>query len=304
MKTEKIEKDVIAQFKEVITKLHPNYAVQTELELVDARGQKYRADGRVVQKDEKDIIQRVIAYFEAKGPDTDARELQTGYAQCLVDCDLTGSETWLVLSHEQVGKFLSPDRRGKLDGRVKVFDVDEGTLLSTQSVTELKSKSRMKQRMETPLFTGWSQDYEVIITTPLALTSPNFDAKGNIILNTGMRIRGSLKEVAKTISGTLSDSLKYTLYTTPEQSIIGKKEELIAKTKFIPDKRSGASAKREYYELPPPRNLKFTVNCMNPRLTPAICEELIRKAGMFAGIGDSHSDGEHGRFRLVEVKSQ
>jgi len=298
------EKEVTEQFGKVIAKLHPSWSIQTELELKDTRGQKYRADGCVIEKDAQGIVLRVVAYFESKGEDADARDTQTGYAQCLMDCDLTGSEAWLVLVHEQAEKFLSPDRRGKLDGRVKVFDLDEETLLLTQSVVEQKGKSRMKQRMETPLFTGWSQEYEIVITTPLALTTPIFNSEGNIVLNTGMRVRGSLKEVAKTISGTLSDSLKYTLYCSPEQSIIGKKEELIAKTKFIPDPRSGASAKREYYELPPPRHLKFTINCMNPKVTPQICEELIRKAGMFAGIGDSHSDGEHGRFRLVEVTSQ
>jgi hypothetical protein len=33
--------------------------------------------------------------------------------------------------------------------------------------------------------------------------------------------------------------------------------------------------------------------------TPEILDETIREAGMFIGIGDSHNDGYHGRFKLL-----
>jgi hypothetical protein len=298
------EKDTVAQFKEIIENQYSNWRVQTEISFSDTRGQQFRADVRIVQVDDHNIVQRVVAYGEVKGSGADARDLQMGYAQCLNCCDLTGAEGWFILPHDQVEKFLTPDRAGKLDNRVRIYDVDERKLIGTQSVTEQKSKSRIKQKQETPLFSGWNQDYAILVTTPIALTQPDCDPEGNVRFNTGARIRGSIKEVAKTISGTLSDSTKYTLYVTPEISLIGRKDELVMRAKFIPDKRTGASAKREFYELPAPRTLKFTVNCMNPRLTPAIVEELIRKAGMFAGIGDSHSDGLHGRFRLIEPDQQ
>jgi hypothetical protein len=285
------EKELVAKFKAMIEKDHPNWRVQTEVPIGSLT-----ADGRIVEVDDKEVVRLVIAYFEVKD-DVDAGELLKGYGQATYYAERAGTPAWLVLPHPAVNRFILSEK--KVDPRVKIFDADENKLHETEEVTAAMSKSRMKRKLETSYFQPWSQNFEIEVTTPLAITSPEFDDDSNVLLNIGPRMRGAMKEMAKTISATLSESVKYAVVCEPYYTIAGKRNDLLARKKFIPDKRTGKSKGHDFFELAPPRRFSFTVRCTEPRLTPEIVENLLRQAGTFTGIGDSHSDGYHGRYILL-----
>lgn len=259
-----------------------------------------RADARIDEVDENEVVKSVIAYVEIKDSSADLKELLSGYADALYYCEQSGCHGWLAIPETCVKKVL--DSGKKFDPRVQLYNLDSGEIVKLETTEEKMSKSRMKRKMESTYFQGWSEQFTIETTSPIAITKPEYAADGDsVIFNLGPRVRGCLKEVAKTISGSLSDSVKYSIYVEPPTIIIAKKSELGMIRKYVPNARGGASV-RELYEVPAPRQLTFTVRSINPRLTKEICENLIRQAGQFAGIGDSHSDGLHGRFFVVSDK--
>ena len=256
------------------------------------------ADGRVVEVDKASgVVRGVVAYVEAKGADAGLREMLTGLGQCCYYTDQSGCSSWLVLLHEQVVRLLESQK--KIDPRISVFDVDESKLISTEELSERMNKSRLKRKQERPMFKAWERHFKIVTTSPIAITTPQFNPNGEVLLNIGQRIRGVVKSSAQTISHSLSDACKYSLYVEPLDHVIGTKAELKLVQKYVPDS-SGRSMKREFYELAPPREIEFTVRSIHPQLTAEIVENLLRQGGMFCGIGDSHTDGFHGRYSLTE----
>lgn len=288
------EKDVLEEFIDWINKTHENWQVKTEVPVGETR-----ADGRIEEVDENGIVKDVVCYFEVKGENVDLKELLAGLAQAQYYREHTLRETWLILKHQQVQRLLGAKKKGI--GGIKLFDVDEAKLLDYETIQERMAKSRMKRYQEQTIQT-WNRDFVIQTISPIAMTSPKFDGE-NVYFNLGQRIRGMLKEIAKTISGTLSEKVKYSIYVEPLEMIIAKKPELNLTTEYIPTSRGGSS-KREMYEVPSGKTLKFTVRCVGKKLTPELVEDLLRQGGMFCGLGDSHSDGYHGRFNLLDGETE
>lgn len=286
------EKDLLNEFKQYLEKEHPNWRVKSEVPVGDLV-----ADGRIDEIDEKGIVRDIIAYLEIKSQDADLKDLLTGLAQAQYYREQTLRETWLVLSHEQLERLMTAKKKGV--GGIKLYDINEKKLVDYESVVERMSKSRMKRAQEKTIHT-WSQEFTIQTTTPLAITEPVFN-EHRVLFNLGQRIRGMLKEVIKTISPSLAESIKYSIYVEPVQMNICTKKELTLIIKYIPTSR-GQSTKREMYEIPSGKRLTFTVRCISRKITPELLEDLIRQGGMFSGIGDAHRDGFHGRFILLSEK--
>ena len=288
------EKELVEKFKQTIESNHPCWRVKTEVPI----GPTSRADARVDEVDENGIVRAIVSYVEVKDASADVKELRSGYADALYYSEQSGSSGWLAVPDECIKKLMESGQ--KFDPRAQLFNLGTMEIVQVESITERMSKSRMKRKMESLLFQGWSENYTIETTSPLAITTPQYgENKEDVLFNLGPRIRGTLKETAKTISGTLSESIKYSLYVTPAIVVICKKSELTMLRKFVPNK-TGGSAAREFYEIAPPRKFAFVVHCLNQRLTKEIVENLLRQAGQFAGLGDSHSDALHGRFNLVQ----
>lgn len=286
------EKELIEKFKQHIESTHPHWRVKMEVPIGSMI-----ADARIDEVDDTNIVQAIVAYVECKPANSDLKELLGGYMQALYYATQSGSNGWLAAPATSIKKIQESNT--KLDPRVLLYNLDSNELVQTETIAERMSKSRMKRKMESNLFQGWTKDFTIETIAPIGVTTPIYaDDKESVIFNLGPRMRGAIKEVAKTISGTLSDSIKFSLSVVPPTVIIAKKADLTMITKFVPNDRGG-SAKRELYEIPAGKKLNFTVRCLNQRVTPEICENLIRQAGIFAGIGDSHSDGLHGRFNVL-----
>jgi len=283
------EKKVVEEFIQWVETTHPNWKVQTEVAVGEMR-----ADGRIVEMNEHQIVKDVVAYFEAKAEDIDLKGLLGGLAQAQYLREHTLRQVWLILRTPLVQRLLQAKKKGI--GGIKIFDVDKKELIDYETVLERMGKSRLKRAQEFTIKT-WSRQFTVETISPIAITSPKFDGE-TVLFNLGQRIRGALKEIAKTISGTLSESIKYSVYVEPLDFPIAKKSELNLITEFVPTSR-GSSSKREMYEVPKGKKLTFTVRCVGKRLTPELIEDLIVQAGQFCGIGDSHSDGYHGRYNLL-----
>jgi hypothetical protein len=288
------EKELFTRFKEHIEKEHPNWKVQSEIpcgELI--------ADGRIVMVDEKGILEGVICYFEIKDAKSDVKELiTTGHGQAQYYAEQSGCEAWLVLPHTAITRFLLAKK--KLDRRVKLYDLDEQKVIDLETVQEKMSKSRMKRAMERTFFKEWQRTYTIETTTPIGLTAPEYNGD-NVLFNLGQRIRGVLKEIMKTESPTLAERIKYSVAVEPPMVKICKKNKLYMTTDYISTER-GQTTKRDIYNAPPPIKLTFTIRCLEKTgsLTPEIISHALIKAGAFCGIGDAHSDGIHGRFKLIE----
>lgn len=255
------------------------------------------ADGRIVEVNENGIVKGIVAYVETKGLNTDLREILTGLGQCSYYSEQSGCAAWLVLSHPQILRLLGTQK--KIDPRTSLFDIDEEKLVATEEVADRMSKSRMKRKLERTMFKSWEATFVIRTITPLAITTPKINGNGEVMLNIGQRIRGMLKLSAQTVSRSLAEACKFSVYVEPLDIVIGKKDELQMIQKFVPDS-SGRSVKREFYELPAPRTIKFNVRSIHPQLTREVIENLVRQGGMFCGIGDSHTDGYHGRYELQE----
>ena len=286
------EQDVIEEFKSWVES-HPNWRFKSEVPVGELR-----ADGRVEEIDENGIVKNIICYIEAKGPNAGLTELLTGLAQAQYVREHTLIETWLVINHEQVQRLLA--QKKKAIGGIKLFDIDNKELIDYETVVEKMSKSRVKRAQEFTI-NVWKRDFTIETISPIAITNPEYDGD-NVLFNIGQRIRGMLKEIAKTISNSLSEAVKYSIYVEPLKIPIAKKKELKLITEYVPTSR-GQSSKREMYEVPPGKRITFTVRCIGKRLTPELVENLIIQGGMFCGIGDSHSDGYHGRFNLITVNN-
>lgn len=285
------EQAIFDKFKEQIQS--ETRLLQTEVPIGELT-----ADGRLVEINSgTKVVKSVVAYVEAKGEDADLRDLLTGLGQCAYYVEQSGCPAWLVLSHGQVQRLLGSDK--KIDPRINLYDVDEGKLILTEQLTERASKSRLKRSQERVMFKPWEREFTIVTQSPLVLVTPRFDKDGQVILNVGQRIRGVLKLAAQTISGTLAESCKFSIYVEPLDVVIANKGELVFMSKYMPDS-SGRGSKREYYEVPCPRKITFKVRCINQKLTPEVVENLLRQGGMFCGIGDSHMDGYHGRYVLQE----
>ena len=287
------EAEVIQKFSAHIKERFVNWRFQTEVPIGELT-----ADGRIVEVGkETGVVKGVVAFVEAKGSDAGLREMITGLGQCCYYSDQSGCPSWLVLPHDQVVRILESQK--KIDPRISIFDIVELKRISTEELSERMNKSRLKRKQERPMFKAWERSFKIVTITPIAITSPQFNANGDVLLNIGQRIRGLVKSSAQTIARSLSDACKYSLYVEPLDHIIGTKAELKLVQKYVPDS-SGRSMKREFYELAPPREIEFTVRSIHPQLTAEIVENLLRQGGMFCGIGDSHTDGFHGRFHLME----
>lgn len=270
----------------------PTWRFQTEIPVGEMV-----ADGRIVEiNTETGIVKDVVAYVEAKADGSDLRDILTGLGQSSYYAEQTGSSAWLVMPHNEITRLLSSQKR--IDPRVSLFDLDELRLIRTEQVSERMGKSRLKRKQERPLFSSCQRAFKITIKTPLAITTPKVNGDGEVIFNAGQRVRGLLKECAQTVSRTLADACKYSIYVEPIECAIGTKSDLQLVQKFVPDS-SGRSMKREFYELNPPITLEFVVRSIHPQLTAEVIENLLRQAGMFCGIGDSHSDGYHGRFDVA-----
>ncbi len=285
------EKELIEKFKEIIETTHPNWKIKTEVPIG-----KLTADVRIDEVDEKGVTTRVVAYGEVKSTE-DLGTLLQGYAKALYYAEQSGSPAWLILPEKSFKKLL--DSGKEFDARVCVYNVDKSKLETLKGVIELRDKSKKKRREETPLFEAWTRTYIIETITPLGITSPKYDEKGNVLFNLGVRVRALIRDFLKAKSPSLGDYAKFGIYCEPFEIPIAKKDELTYTERYVP--RAGHSAKSTLYEIPPPRKLKFTVHCMTPKITPEILDEAIREAGMFTGIGDSHADGYHGRFKLIEI---
>jgi len=283
------EKKVVEELIAWIQEAHPNWQVQTEIAVGEMR-----ADGRIVEVGENAIVKDVIAYFEAKGEDIDLKELLSGLSQAQYVREHTLREVWLILRTPFVQRLLGAKKKGI--GGIKIFDIDKKELIDYETIQEHMEKSRMKRAQEYTIDT-WSRTFVIETISPIAITTPTFNGE-TVIFNLGQRIRGAIKEIAKTISGTLAESVKYSIYVEPLEIAIATKPELNLITEYVPSS-SGGSSKREMYEIPKGKKLTFTVRCVGKRLTPELIEDLIRQAGQFCGIGDSHSDGYHGRYNLI-----
>jgi len=284
-----MEKDLLTEFQQWLQKEHPSWRVKTEVPVGDLV-----ADGRV-EEVEGDIVKDVICYFEIKGEDADLKELLTGLSQAQYYREQTLRESWLILRHDQLERLMAAKK--KSIGGIKLFDLNQERLIGYETVAEAVQKSRMKRAQEATIQT-WKQTFKIETTSPIAITSPEFNGE-KVIFNLGARIRGMLKEIAKTISPSLSDAIKYGIYVEPTQTEIAEKKELKLITKFVPT-NTGQSSKRELYEVQAGKTMAFTIRCIGKRLSPELIEDLLRQSGTFTGIGDSHSDGYHGRFTLTQ----
>jgi hypothetical protein len=283
------EKKVVEDFIAWVKEAHPNWKVQTEIPVGEMR-----ADGRIVEVDEHGIIKDVVCYFEAKGEDVDLKELLTGLSQAQYLREQTLREAWLILRSPLAQRLLNAKKKGI--GGIVIFDVDKKEPIGYETLKEHMEKSRLKRATETTLST-WSKTFTIETISPIAITAPMFNGN-DVMFNLGQRVRGAIKEIAKTISGTLSQSVKYSIYVEPLEVVIAKKADLSLITEYIPTAQ-GSSSKREMYEIPKGKRLTFTVRCTGKRLTPLLIEDLIRQAGLFCGLGDSHSDGYHGRYNIL-----
>lgn len=285
------EKKVVEDFIAWVKEAHPNWKVQIEIPVGEMR-----ADGRIVEIDEQGIIKDVVCYFEAKGEDADLKELLTGLSQAQYLREQTLRDAWLILRSPLAQRLLAAKKEKKGIGGVVIFDVDKKEPIEHETLMEHMEKSRMKRAMEITLST-WSKSFTIETISPIAITTPMFNGN-DVMFNLGQRVRGAIKEIAKTISGTLSESVKYSIYVEPLEVVIAKKADLTLITEYIPTAQ-GSSSKREMYEIPKGKRLTFTVRCTGKRLTPLLIEDLIRQAGLFCGLGDSHSDGYHGRYNIL-----
>jgi len=284
------EAEVLERFKSYIEEAHLGWRVQTEIPVGDLV-----SDGRIVEIDENEVVKDIVCYLEVKGPDADLRELLTGIAQAQYYREKTLRDVWLVLNSKQVMQIMDAKKRSI--GGIKLFDVENKKLIDYETVLEQMSKSSMKRAQERTIQT-WSRQFTIKTTSPIAITNPTLDGE-DVLFNIGARMRGLLKEIAKTISPSLAESIKYGVYVEPMRAKIAKKSELSLITKYIPSSR-GSASKRELYEVPEGKEIKFTVRCIGRKLTPELIEDLILQGGLFSGIGDSHSDGFHGRFDLLQ----
>lgn len=253
------------------------------------------ADGRLVEISASGAVKAIIAYIEVKGGDADLRDLMTGLGQCAYYSEQSGCPSWLVLEHAQASRLLGTQK--KIDPRTSIFDVEEQKLNATEEVADRMGKSRLKRKQEAVMFHAWEGTFTIVTTSPLVITTPKISGDGKVVLNIGQRVRGLLKQSAQTISHSLAEACKYSIYVEPFDLSIAGKNELLSCTKYLADK-SGRSSKRDFYEIPAPLTLSFTVRSIHPKLTREVVENLLRQGGMFCGIGDSHTDGYHGRYVL------
>lgn len=291
LKNQQPEKQLLEKFKEII-EANKNFKVKTEVPIG-----KLVADVRIDEVDENGVTIRVIAYGEAKASE-DLGTLLQGYVKAQYFAEQSGLPAWLILPDKSCQKLINSGK--EFDARVYLFNVDKGELKPLKDVLELREKSKRKRREETPLFEAWTRTYLIETTTPIGITTPKLDEKGNVLFNLGIRVRALIRDFLKTKHPSLGDYAKFGIYCEPFEIPIAQKSELIYTEKYI--SRGGRPAKSTLYEIPPPRKLKFKIHCMTPKITPEILDEAIREAGMFTGIGDSHSDGYHGRYKLLKIE--
>jgi len=293
LKREQNEKMLIQKFSDAIEKINPSWRVKNEVAIG-----KLTADVRIDEVDGEGVVVRVVAYGEAKATE-DLGEILQGYAKALYYAEQSGLRAWLILSEKAYQKLI--DSGKEFDARVQVFNVDKGELETLKDVIKLREKSKRKVKEETPIFEAWKRTYSIETLTPVGVTQLKVDSRGNVLFNIGVRARALIRDFLKTKSPSLGEYAKFGIYCEPFEVPIAKKDELVYTEKYVP--RAGRSAKSILYEVPPPRKLKFTVHCMTPKITPEILDETIREAGMFTGIGDAHTDGYHGRFKLIEASN-
>jgi len=255
------------------------------------------ADARIDEVNENEIVQRTVSYVEIKISE-DLRDLLTGYTQALYYAEQSGAESWLATTAAAINKVLSSGKT--LDSRVRFFDLDTNTLKDSVSIIETMTKTKRKRKTEETLYKMWTQEYVIQTITPIGIKNLNLDGE-NILFNIGSRARACIREFLKTKQPSLGDAVKFGIYVEPFEIVIAKKSELKYTEKFVP-RQMGTSIKSGLYEIPPPRKIQFILRCMSPKLTPEIITEALRQAGRFTGLGDSHTDGFHGRFNVIAIK--
>lgn len=154
----------------------------------------------------------------------------------------------------------------------------------------------------------------------------------NVLFDTGKRLKGWIKEQARTMKPSLADKLRYSLSGNSIDSDkisfgyikIATLDDLDGLTesdgqeeckkpdkyKFYPYRNVFVGENKKYvnsyyYLLPKSVTLKGEIFCWTKDFTPKDCEAMLKTFGTGMGIGDHHSQG-FGKFELVkfEVKEE
>ena len=286
------EAKVIDEFIAWVKEAHQNCKVQKEITVGEMR-----IDVKIIEVNEQGIVKDIICYFEAKGEDADLRDLGTGYFQALYVGEQTKRDVWFILRDKS--EELWKNAKLKPVAGIQIFNIDQKELHQTESVADRMKKGRMTKAQEGTT-TTWSKNFAIETTSPIAITTngAQFDSEGNLLFNLGARMRGVLKEILKTVRPSMAEKAKHSIYVEPLEIALAHKSELRQIADFIPTKTG--SGKREFYEVSKGKRLNFTVRCIGSQYTPELIEDMIIQGGTFCGIGDSHSDGFHGRYVLVQ----
>lgn len=157
-----------------------------------------------------------------------------------------------------------------------------------------------------------------------------FVKNGEVMFDVGKKIRGWIKEQARTIKPSAYEAIQYGFksFTLPEQGemAIAKAEDLVGTDDF-PDKfkndyevpkgfpypfmetiiiKEGKTTRSTfafYYLLPKSVKAKLRIFCFARNITPEVVEDLMQKIGPYAGLGDRHSQG-HGTFKLLSFQAK
>lgn len=150
----------------------------------------------------------------------------------------------------------------------------------------------------------------------------------DIVFDVGKRLKGWIKEQAKTMKPSLADKLRYSLSGNSidgDKTVFGfikiaKLDELVGllvsdgqeeckkpdKFKFYPYRNVFVGENKKYvnsyyYLLPKPVKLKAELFCWTKDFTHADCKSMLEIFGTGMGIGDQHSQG-YGKFKLIDFK--
>lgn len=152
-----------------------------------------------------------------------------------------------------------------------------------------------------------------------------FTNGNEVMFDSGKRIRGLLKEHVATVAGKSSVLSKRAQHGLRARSLpkfgmnpIGEVNELKGTEDpheeivehELPEgievypfceygmAKDGHAFVSKYYLLPPPRTLKAEIISFCKGLEPEFVETILRKIGQYAGLGDRHSQGSFGLFKV------
>jgi len=157
---------------------------------------------------------------------------------------------------------------------------------------------------------------------------PDWLQDENVMWNPAQRLKGWLKQQGGTIRSSARDLIAQgvKVHNIPQQAWlpIAESGELACWDKFSePDNyrcpnglgypfrdiikiRDGgriSSRYNFYYLLPRPIVVGLKISCFARNISPEAVEDLMRKLGGIVGLGDRHSSGENGLFKVLEFQS-